>query len=133
MAEYSDFMKYTFYIHIVIGFIFGFGLFLVPDMFLSMIVGWEPAILDPINRVFGAAIIGLTSGSVLALLDNEWEHVKILVRIEIVWLLLGIIAMILGMLDTTVNYPVFGWVNVLILAFLFVLFSISYYKEVYQK
>ena len=132
LAEYSDWLKYTFIIHIVIGFIFGLGLFLIPDIFLSLFE-WEPAVLDPINRVFGAVIIGLTSGSILALLDPDWEHVIILVRIELVWLFLGIIAMTIGMLDTTVTYSVLGWGNVLVLTVLFVLFGVGYYKEVYQK
>ncbi|GAH64761.1 unnamed protein product [marine sediment metagenome] len=130
MAEYSNWLRNTFIIHIVIGFIFGLSFFFIPDLFSSFI-GWEPEIFDPINRVFGAAIIGLTSGSILALLDPDWEKVKILVRIELVWLPLGVIAMIFGMF--TSDYPVFGWVNVLALAFLFVLFSVGYYKEISQK
>ena len=130
MAEYSNWLKYTFIIHIVIGFGFGLAFLLVPEEFLALI-GWEPAIFDPVNRVFGAAIIGLTSGSILALLDRDWDKVKILVRIELVWLPLGMIAMIFGMF--TSDYPVFGWVNVLVLAFLFVLFGVGYYKEIYQK
>ncbi|MHA1542527.1 MAG: hypothetical protein ACTSQH_06100 [Candidatus Hodarchaeales archaeon] len=130
MAEYSKFLRYTFIIHIVIGFIFGLSFLLIPEQFLS-IIGWEPGIFDPINRIFGAVIVGLTSGSILALLDPDWEKVKILVRIELVWLPLGIIAMVYGMF--TSDYPAFGWVNVLVLAFLFVLFSVGYYKEVYKK
>jgi len=130
LAEYSKFLRYTFIIHIVIGFIFGLSFLLIPEQFLS-IIGWEPGIFDPINRIFGAVIVGLTSGSILALLDPDWEKVKILVRIELVWLPLGIIAMVYGMF--TSDYPAFGWVNVLVLAFLFVLFSVGYYKEVYKK
>ena len=130
LAEYSKFLKYTFIIHIVIGFIFGLSFLLIPEQFLS-IIGWETGIFDPINRVFGAVIVGLTSGSILALLDPDWEKVKILVRIELVWLPLGMIAMVYGMF--TSDYPAFGWVNVLVLAFLFVLFSVGYYKEISQK
>jgi hypothetical protein len=130
MANYSTWLRYTFIIHIVLGFAFGIAFLLIPDFFLS-VIGWEPEVFDPINRVFGAAIIGLTSGSVLALLDPEWEKVKILVRIELVWLFLGILAMVYGML--TSDYPVFGWVNILVLIFLFTLFSVGYYKEIYQK
>lgn len=130
LAEYSNWLKYTFIIHIVIGFIFGLSFFIIPDVF-SELIGWIPEVIDPINRLFGAAIIGLTTGSILALLDPDWEKVKILVRIELVWLPLGIIAMIYGMF--TSDYPAFGWVNVLVLAFLLVLFSVGYYKEVYQK
>ena len=88
LVEYSKFLKYTFIIHIVIGFLFGLSFLFIPEQFLSAI-GWEPGIFDPINRVFGAVIVGLTSGSILALLDPDWEKVKILVRIELVWLPLG--------------------------------------------
>ena len=83
MAEYSNWLKYTFIIHIVIGFAFGLTFLLVPEL-ISSIIGWEPAIFDPINRIFGAAIVGLTTGSILALLDPDWEKVKIIVRIELV-------------------------------------------------
>ncbi len=114
----------------MIGFAFGLSFLLIPDIFLSAI-GWEPEVFDPINRVFGVVIIGLTSGSILALLDPDWEKVKILVRIELVWLFLGIFAMIYGMF--TSDYPVFGWVNVLVLLFLLTLFSVGYYKEIYPK
>jgi hypothetical protein len=130
LAEYSNWLKNTFIVHIVIGFFFGFSFLLIPDIF-SEFIGWEPEVFDPINRVFGAAIIGLTSGSILALLDPDWEKVVILVRIEILWLFLGCLAMIYGMM--TSDYPAFGWVNVLVLAFLLALFSVGYYKEIYQK
>jgi len=59
LVQYSNWLRNTFIIHIVIEFIFGLSFLLIPDLF-SSVIGWEPEVFDPINRIFGAVIVGQT-------------------------------------------------------------------------
>jgi hypothetical protein len=123
--EYSDLMRYTFIVHIPIGVLFGLAFLLIPDIYGDFI-DWEME--DPAFRLLGAALLGLTAGSVLALRDRSWEKVRILVEIEVIWLFLGALATVYGML-TTEDYPAIGWLNVIILLGLLAAFSWNYYTE----
>ncbi len=59
LVQYSNWLRNTFIIHIVIEFIFGLSFLLIPDLF-SSVIGWEPEVFEPINRIFGAVIVGQT-------------------------------------------------------------------------
>ncbi len=125
MAEYGQLVRITFILHVIVGLVFGIGFLLVPDM-LYPIFGLT--FEDPNARTFGAMILGLTMGSILALMTKEWEQVKILVEIELIWTLVGPIVMIYHMFTP----PLYGsmmWGPILILLVLWVLFLIGYLQE----
>ncbi|TFG94460.1 hypothetical protein E4H12_15125 [Candidatus Thorarchaeota archaeon] len=125
-SEYPAMLRYTFVLHFIVAFVFGFMLFLIPDTFNTLIGHTTPA--DPVNIGFGVMMIGIGVGSVLAFRATKWETVILFVQMELVYcplaLIGGLYTIMLG------NYPAwFMWVYVGIMALFFVLFLIPYYKH----
>ena len=125
MTEYGQLLRITFIIHVIIGLVFGIGFLLVPELLLPM---FELTFTDPTVRTFGAMIIALTIGSILSLMAKEWEQVKIVVEIELVFTLLGPIAMIYHMFVPPIP-GVMMWGPIAILLVTWMLFLISYLQE----
>ena len=123
--EYGIILRITFLIHIIIGFIFGLGLLILPDMLMTT---FGFTFLDPVPRMFGAIMLALTIGSILALMTKEWARVKILVEIELIWSILGSIVVAYHMIIPPL-LNIYGWIVVAILLVLFFLFLLSYYME----
>jgi hypothetical protein len=125
MTEYGQLLRITFIIHIIIGLVFGIGFLLVPELLYPI---FELTFADPNVRTFGAMIIALTIGSILSLMAKDWEQVKIVVEIELVFTLLGPIAMIYHMFVPPTP-GVMMWGPIAILLITWVLFLISYLQE----
>jgi hypothetical protein len=119
----STVLKYTFLLHFLVAIIFGVAYFLIPDMFLTAI-GWPVEVAS--NRVLGALFIGLAVGSLLAFREESFERVEIIVLFEIVLTLVGLIAVIWGMLTVTPALPVIGWTFAGLFGLFFILFLYSY-------
>lgn len=119
-------LKFTFVIHIIIGLIFGIGLYVVPDMFYGF---FGMAFIDPLGRAFGAIMLALTIGSVLALFTRDWARVRILVELEIFWCILGLIAILVHMFLPPLLTLTAGLVAGASLAVLLFLFLISYFIQ----
>lgn len=115
-------LKYTFLAHFVVGLIFGLAYLLIPQTYGS-ILKWP--VPDPlVYRLLGAALLGFATSSILAYRETDWEKVIIVVRMEIVWLALGVLVMLYGMLFA--GMPATGWLNTLLLAAFLVAFSLFY-------
>ncbi len=125
MTEYGQLLRITFVIHIIIGLVFGIGYLLVPDLLYPM---FGMTFADPSARAFGAMIIALTVGSILALMTKEWDRVRILVEVELIFTLLGPIVMMYHMFVPPTP-GVMMWVPIAILLLTWVLFLISYLQE----
>lgn len=125
--EYSTFLRITFFIHIVIGAIFGIALYIVPDIFLAF---FGMTLNDPTTRLFGGVMLALTIGSVLALATKEWLRVRIIVEVEIFWCILGLIGAIVHMFLLPTFTTLAGILIIAILAVLLFLFLIGYFIEV---
>jgi hypothetical protein len=118
-------MKYTFLIHFIVGTILGIELFFIPEIYVSTL-GWP--YLDPaISRITGAAFLALAASSLLCFKEKEWEKVKIVVEVELIWLSLSIVAQIWGLL---LGIPVAIFLlNVLISGLLLFAFAYFYFKQ----
>ncbi len=115
-------LKYTFLAHFVVGLIFGLVYLLIPQTYGTMF-GWP--VPDPLAyRLLGAALLGFATSSILAYRETAWEKVIIVVRMEIVWLALGVLVMLYGMLFA--GMPAIGWLNTVLLAAFLVAFSVFY-------
>ncbi len=79
------------------------------------------------KKVVGAAILGFTASSWLALQANSWEKVRIIVQAEIVWATLASLAQIWGIL--TEPLPALAWINVVLMAFFAIAFAYFYQEE----
>lgn len=118
-------LRMTFWAHLVVGLIFGLGYLLIPDTAAGML-GVKLPDLTP-WRVIGAAILGFTATSWFALRETEWERVKLIVEGELVWTVLGTLAMIVGMFTSA--YPPTFWLSPIILACFAVAFGYFYMQQ----
>ncbi|RPI82229.1 MAG: hypothetical protein EHM41_18845 [Chloroflexi bacterium] len=118
-------LRTVFWIHIIVGFIFGLAFLLIPAQALGL-YGWPE--MDPyFPRLVGAAILSFAASSWFALQANTWNRVKLIVQTEIVWTTLATITMIWGMLSE--DLPAITWLNVIIMAAFAVAFTYYYMQE----
>jgi hypothetical protein len=118
---YSSGLRTTFLVHGIVGLIFGLGYLLIPET-VGGLTNWEMG--DPAYRTLGAAILGFTASSWLALRQTERSKVKIVVQAEIVWTVLGALVSAWSVLAAAA--PPFAWVNAAILAAFAVAFAVFY-------
>ncbi len=124
--KYPTILKYTFLLHWLVGWLFGIWLFALPDSFNTFIGHTTPA--DPVNIAYGALLIGIGLTSFLGFRAGNWNSVKILVEMELVYTPLAIIGGIISLVAG--SYPAwFLYVYMIIVALFFILFFISYYQN----
>jgi hypothetical protein len=120
--EVKQGLKVTFLVHFVVALIFGLVYLLIPQTYAAAI-GW-PEIDTDLARVLGAALLGFATSSILAYRETAWEKVIIVVRMEIVWTVLGALATIWGLLFG--GLPAIAWLNAVLLAAFAVAFGVFY-------
>ena len=121
----SKWLKLTFLIHFFIGIIFGIIYMIFPDFFFSLIV-WTYN--DPVaTRLLGAALTGFAVSSLLAWRETDWIKVKLIVQVEMAWLVLGNVMLFIS---AFVFFPPISiwFVIALFLAFL-IAFAYLYYIQ----
>ena len=125
--EYNIVLKITFLIHVIVGAIIGIGLYIIPSIFLPLL---GMSFIEPSTRLFGAAILALAIGSVLALATKEWVRVRIIVEVEIFWCILGLIGAVVHMFMVPLLSVIAGFLFISLLAVLLFLFLIGYFIQV---
>jgi len=120
--QISKGLKITFLVHFIMAVIFGAGFLLIPEMVTGMLGAraMEPSTF----RLVGAAMLAFGTSSWLAYRQTLWDRVKIVVQVEIVWTLLGVLAMLWGL--TFEGLPAADWTNVLILGAFAIAFTYFY-------
>jgi divalent metal cation (Fe/Co/Zn/Cd) transporter len=118
-------LKITFLVHFVVAVVFGAGFLLIPEMLTEMLGAraMEPSTF----RLVGAAMLAFAASSWLAYRHPVWEKVKIVVQIEIVWTVLGVLAMLYGLIFE--GLPAADWMNVVILGAFAVAFIFFYSRR----
>ena len=117
-------LKTTFLVHLVVGAFFGFAYLLVPEVYGNLI-GWPVKDAFP-YRLFGGALLAITSTSWFAYKAATWESVKIVVQMEMVWTILGTLLTLGGIF--VAGLPAIAWLNVVILAGFAAAFTYFYSK-----
>ena len=123
-GELSNLAKYIFLFVFLIQIVFGVWYFIAPESW-STLTGW-PLELGA-GRVLGAAIMALALGSLLAYRAASWEQVELFVIMQILWNILGLVAMLWAY--ATMALPLATWLIVGLLALVLILFIYVYYKE----
>jgi hypothetical protein len=127
--EISKLLKLLFLIHFFVAAIFGLLFTVLVELYVG-VIGWP--YLDPVTgRVLGAVFLGLAGGSLLAWRETKWESVKIVVQMEIVWLIIGTAVHIFAAFAFPV--PFFIWIQAGIMIFFLVAFAWFYYDQEWAK
>jgi len=83
---------------------------------------------DPaIERVLGAAVLAFAFGAGAAWLERAWDRVKIVVLVQVVWMILYTITMAWGLLVGAITSD--AWIPTIIGAVFAVLLMILYIRE----
>lgn len=123
-------LKLLFLIHFFVAAIFGLLFTVLVELYVG-VVGWP--YLDPVTgRVLGAAFLGFAAASLLAWREEKWESVKIVVQMEIVWLIIGTAVQIFAFFAFE-GLPFMLWIQIGILIFFLVAFMWFYYDQEWAK
>jgi len=122
----SKYLKYVFLASGLAAFIFGLTFIFFVETYYSLL-SWPYQ--DPLfARVLGAALIGLGILQWLSYREKNWENVRNLVIMMIVWHVLGAIVSISG--QFLFNLPLGNLVHIIV----FIVFSIAYiYAFIIQR
>ena len=122
-GELSSLTKYIFLLTFLAQIIFGVLFFFSPETWIAL-TGWPNEIST--GRVLGAAIMVLALGALLAFRATSWEQVELFVIIQILWNILGLVAMLWNYF--TMVLPVAVWLVIGLLALYLVFYLFVYYK-----
>jgi hypothetical protein len=121
----SQGLKTTFLVHFIVALLFGLGF-----LFMPVLVGsWYGLnVQEPDTyRLLGAAMLGFAVSSWFAYRATDWESVRIVVVMELVWTILGTLVLLYALLFA--GFPALGWLNAVILG----AFAIAFGRFYFQK
>lgn len=127
--EISKLLKLMFLIHFFVAVIFGLVFTVIVEIYVEL-VGWP--YLDPITgRVLGAMFLGFAVASLLSWRETKWESVKIVVQMEIAWLVIGTAVHFWSIF--TESFIFMLWVQTAILLIFLIAFIYFYYDQEMAK
>ena len=121
----SQGLKTTFLVHFIAALLFGLSF-----LFMPVLVGsWYGLnVQEPDTyRLLGAAMLGFAVSSWFAYRATDWESVRIVVVMELVWTILGTLVLLYALLFA--SFPALGWLNAVILG----AFAIAFGRFYFQK
>ena len=90
MTEIQKLTKISLLLDVLAGFIFAFLYLVIPDIYIYDLTQWP--FNDPIYfRLFGGTLLVLGLASLIAYFKKEWEEIKLLYELALMWLLMVII------------------------------------------
>ncbi|MHA2397446.1 MAG: hypothetical protein ACXADU_00985 [Promethearchaeota archaeon] len=102
--ELSKWLKIVLLVHFILGIILGIIFLFIPEFYCTLV---GVVLMDHgMLRLIGAASIALGMGSFLAYRSNDWDKAKIIVQLELIWLIFAIVAMIWWLIESG---PIAGW------------------------
>jgi hypothetical protein len=130
--EVSKLLKLLFLIHFFVAVIFGLLFTVLIELYVG-VVGWPLYDQAPVTgRVLGAVFLGLAAASLLSWRESKWESVKIVVQMEIVWLIIGSAVQIFAVFAFP-GLPFMIFIQIGILLFFLVAFAWFYYDQEWGK
>ena len=119
--EIENVTKIVFLIHLVIGVIFT-TLYWMPAVSLPLFGIVYTSQIGALAMLIGALFLALSVSSAFALTAKEWNEIKLIVVLELVWLVAGIISNIINFTSIGLAGPVaLGVLIPLLILFLIVL------------
>ena len=121
----SQGLKTTFLVHFIVALLFGLGFLFMPVLFGSW---YGLNVQEPDTyRLLGAAMLGFAVSSWFAYRATDWESVRIVVVMELVWTILGTLVLLYALLFA--GFPALGWLNAVILG----AFALAFGRFYFQK
>ena len=121
----SQGLKTTFLIHFIVALLFGLCF-----LFIPVVVGnlYGLNVQEPETyRLLGAEMLGFAASSWFAYKATDWESVRIVVVMELVWTVLGTLVMLYALL--LAGFPPLGWLNAVILGAFAIAFGRFYFQR----
>ena len=118
-AQTSKGLRIVLLVYTIYSIIYGLLHVVSPELMMAK----DPAI----ERVLGAAVIAFAFGAGLAYLERAWERVKIVVLVQVVWMILYTITLAWGILAGGITTD--AWPPTIIGAVFAVLLTILYIRE----
>ena len=88
VKEISKGLKRTFLINFIVSLVFGVLLFFLPEIYLEYTgISFQTPFL--FGGLFGGALLAFACASFLAWRETEWERIKIVMIMHIIWNMLG--------------------------------------------
>jgi len=123
-------LRVTFLVNVFVAGIFGVVFLLIPETYGSMTAfPVSLGMVDPtdgLTRVIGANQVAFATGSWFAYKETIWDRVKIVVQMDIVFTILGTLALVWALLFG--GFPGVDWMNVAILV-AFAIAFITFYSR----
>ncbi|MHA1931263.1 MAG: hypothetical protein ACW96X_01920 [Promethearchaeota archaeon] len=97
-------LKIVFLIDFILGLILGIVFLFIPETYCNLVgvVMTDHGVL----RLIGAASLALGSSSFLAYRSKDWEKAKLLVQMDLIWLISGIVGLVWWLIESG---PVAAW------------------------
>ncbi len=121
MTEIQKLTKISLLLDVLAGFIFAFLYLVIPDIYIYDLTQWP--FNDPIYfRLFGGTLLVLGLASLIAYFKKEWEEIKLLYELALMWLLMVIIINIFELV--MLPLPVMSLTNTVVNTILVIIYLI---------
>jgi len=120
-------LRITFLVNVFVAGIFGVVFLLIPETYGSMTAfPFSPGAVG-LTRFIGATQVAFATSSWLAYKETMWDRVKIVVQMDIVFTIVGTLAMVWSLLFG--GFPVVDWMDIAILVVFAIAFIIFYSRN----
>jgi hypothetical protein len=129
MAEISKEMKIILIIDAIASFIFMILYLIIPELYANMV---DPLVFDPYYwRAFGGTLLALFIISLIAFKRAEWEQVKVVIELAIIWSSIILILNIWELIALPISptYIETTITDSIVLIVLIILNAFFYYRE----
>ena len=97
-------LEIVFLVHFIVGLILGIIFLFIPETYCTLV---GVTMTDyGILRLVGAASLALGGSSFLAYRSKDWEKAKLLVQLDLIWLVSAIVGLVWWLIESG---PVAGW------------------------
>jgi hypothetical protein len=129
MVEISKNMKIMLLVDAIAGFIYGVFYLIIPELY-SVIID-SPNFDAQFWRLWGATCIAFGIFCLMAIKRAEWEEIKILVELGILWLILTVVVNFITLATVRLSWTAYAsqWFDNIIIIVLIVANCFFYMKE----
>jgi hypothetical protein len=121
MTEIQKLTKISLLLDVLAGFIFAFLYLVIPEIYIYGLTQWP--FNDPIYfRMFGGTLLVLGIASLMAYFKKEWEEVKLLYELALMWITIVLIINIVELV--LLPLPVMSITNTIVNSILLVIYLI---------